>query len=188
MVGVIILDIVRGQIWRADLSQYSAPGVQSGKRPVIIVQNDIGNKYSPVVSVISGTTRFKKDMKTHITLNESCGLEEPTVFMAEQPQTISKQSLMFYIGNVPKDMMNALDKAVALQMGLLKPFDENYVLELIDDIIAVDRLFSVNMGTEEDYRRKVRRTKEIKRYCADYNYNGEWYLNKYYYKRGVMCG
>jgi mRNA interferase MazF len=181
------MEIVRGQIWRADLSQFNVPGVQGGKRPVIIVQNDIGNKYSPVVSVISGTTRFKKDMKTHITLDEKCGLEEPTVFMAEQPQTISKQSLMFYIGNVPKDMMNDLDKAISIQMGLHK-FDENYVLELIDDIMTVDRLFAANLGLEEDYRKKVRRFKEIERYCQDYGYNGQYYLDRYYYKRGVMCG
>jgi mRNA interferase MazF len=182
------VEIIRGQIWRADLTQYTTPGVQNGKRPVIIVQNDIGNKYSPVVSIISGTSKNKKSMKTHITLDETCGLEELTVFMAEQPQTISKTLLLFRIGQVPCSMMNELDKAIMLQMGLIKPFSLDYILELIDDMVTVDRLFTANLGTEEDYRKKVRRTKEIQRYCADYGYNGNNYLDRYYYKRGVMCG
>jgi mRNA interferase MazF len=187
-IGGAKVEIWRTDIWRADLSQYNTPGVQGGKRPVIIVQNDIGNKYSPVVSIISGTTVLKKNMKTHITLDERCGLEKPTVFMAEQPQTISKNALMFKIGEVPKDKMQELDKAIMLQMGLIKPFSLDYILELIDDMVTVDRLFSAGLGMEEDYRKKVRREKEITRYCADYGFSGDYYLNRYYYKRGVMCG
>jgi mRNA interferase MazF len=182
------MDVERGDIFFGELQSSNAEGVQRGLRPMVVVQNDIGNKYSPCVLVAAGTTADKKNMKTHFTLGPESGLKEKTIFMAEQLHTISKKQLQFKIGKVPEERMPELDKAVMIQTGLLKPFDENYVLELIDDIIAVDRLFSVNMGTEEDYRRKVRRTKEIKRYCADYNYDGEWYLNKYYYKRGVMCG
>ena len=67
-------------------------------------------------------------------------------------------------------------------------FDIDYVLELIDDIMTIDRLFTANLGMEEDYRKKVRRIKEIEKYCADYGFGSNYYLDRYYYKRGVLCG
>lgn len=184
------MEVWRGNIWRADLSQYNTPGVQSGKRPVIIVQNDIGNKYSPVVSIISGTTKLKKDMKTHITLDERCGLEETTVFMAEQPQTISKTLLLFKIGQVPSDKMNDLDRAIMVQMGLVKPFDLDYIKELVADITEIDKFFSKYKVTERESNIRLRRIKELEHYCAEYGYDYRKVLDKYYEspKEVSMCG
>lgn len=188
------MEVWRAQIWfaRKDTDIF-IPGVQAGDRPVIITSNDKGNEQcnrgkSKIIRVMPGSKIIKGGQPTKIVLGSECGLRQPTEFSAEQTKPLNIEQLKFFIGNVPEEQMQKVDRALAIADGRIKPFDVDYILELIDDMIGVDRLFAANVGMEEDHRKKVRRMKEIDRYCADYGYNSNYYLDKFYYKRGVMCG
>ena len=94
----------RGDIYSADLS----PGIgseQSGSRPVLILQNNVGNCFSPTIIIAAITSVSKKSRKfpTHYHLNDRCGLVKPSVVMLEQIRTIDKSRLKNYIGHLNKD-------------------------------------------------------------------------------------
>ena len=96
----------RGDIYSADLS----PGIgseQSGSRPVLILQNNVGNCFSPTIIIAAITSVSKKSRKfpTHYHLNDRCGLVKPSVVMLEQIRTIDKSRLKNYIGHLNKDDM-----------------------------------------------------------------------------------
>jgi mRNA interferase MazF len=181
------VEYLRTSIWFANLPmQEENNGVQQGGRPVIITQNDIGNLHSTTVTVIVGTKRQKKDMPTHVKLDTRCGLKEETIFMAEQQMTINKSQLMFYIGMVPGNKMNEVDRAIKIQAGLIEPFNIGYVREIIDSIMAIDSLYSSE--TNKIYKIREIQIKELDRYCSEFGYDYETLLNKHCRERGVMCG
>ena len=191
------MEIKRMQIWFAkDNTSEIMPGIQAGDRPFLVTSNDIGNKLCNIgknVSVIGiwGSRVLKQEfnnMRTKVVLGAECGLKNITEFSAEQPKTLNISQLKFYIGQVPENKIVLVDNAIAIANGLKLPFSLDYIKELIDDIIIIDKLTRVKLDTEEDYRRKVRRIKEIQRYCADYGYNYQSYMDELYYKRGAMCG
>lgn len=171
------------------------PGVQAGDRPFLVTSNDTGNELCNKgrnVSIMgiwgSKVIKYNKTFQpTKVILGAECGLKCPTEFSAEQPRALNINQLQFYIGDVSADKIPEVNKAIAIANGLAS-FDESIILDLIDDIIMVDRLFAANIGTEEDYRKKVRRIKELNRYCADHGFNGQYYLDKFYYNRGALCG
>ncbi|NMI04802.1 type II toxin-antitoxin system PemK/MazF family toxin [Paenibacillus sp. SZ31] len=108
----------RYDIWFAELSNSSNGSVQKGRRPVLIIQNDIGNRYSPTVQVASVTTAKKKGMPTHVNLDATeCGLRTDSIAMMEQVSTISKDQLMWRIGSVPEEYVPMLDRAGMIQFG-----------------------------------------------------------------------
>jgi mRNA interferase MazF len=179
------MEYKRMSMWFAELpAQEENNGVQQGGRPVIIIQNDIGNLYSPTVLVMVGTRKQKNNQPTHVKLDTKCGLKEDTVFMAEQQLTIPKSKLMFYIGNVPAAKVYDIERALKIQAGLLEPFDLGHVQEIIGSIMDLDTM----PGTEKIKRIRDRQIKELDRYCTEYGYDYETLLNKYYRRRGVMCG
>ena len=100
----------RGDIYSADLS----PGIgseQSGSRPVLILQNNVGNCFSPTIIIAAITSVSKKSRKfpTHYHLNDRCGLVKPSVVMLEQIRTIDKSRLKNYIGHLNKDDMENIN-------------------------------------------------------------------------------
>lgn len=112
------MQIKRGNIYYADL----APVVgseQGGIRPVLIIQNDIGNRHSPTVIAAAITSRQgKKPLPTHIRLENSlCGLEQSTVLL-EQVRTIDRSRLKEYIGRAGRATMQDVDYAIAVSFGL----------------------------------------------------------------------
>lgn len=190
------------EIWRRQIcfisrdSDSIIPGIQAGDRPGIVVSNDKGNEQcnkgtSEIIRIMPGSKVIKgtnTNQPTKIVLGPECGLKCLTEFSAEQTKPINIRQIKFFIGNVPEEQMKKVDMALAIADGRAKEFDADYILELIDDMVTVDRLFSAGLGMEEDYRKKVRREKEIARYCADYGFSSNYYLERYYYKRGVLCG
>jgi mRNA interferase MazF len=110
----------RGDIYYADLLG-SGKSVQCGYRPVIIVQNDIGNKYAPTVTVVPLTSKLNKgkDMPTHVPIfpDQSNGLERPSVALGEQITTISKTDLKTKTGSLDTKIMLRVFKAVIAQVG-----------------------------------------------------------------------
>lgn len=173
-------------MWFANLPDQEDEGVQQGKHPVIIKQNDIGNWNAKTVTVIIGTSKVKNNQSTHVKLDKSCGLKEDTVFMAEQQRTINKSRLLFYIGMVPENKIHEVERAMKIQDGLLEPFNIGYVREMIDAIITIDSLYSSE--TNKIYKIRDIQIKELERYCSEFGYDYETLLNKNCKGRGVMCG
>lgn len=114
-----ILNIKRGDIFYADLSPVVG-SEQGGVRPVLIVQNDVGNRYSPTVIAAAITSqRFKTKLPTHISVNaDSCGLSKDSVVLLEQIRTLDKQRLRERMGNLQDSDMNRIDNALSVSMGL----------------------------------------------------------------------
>lgn len=103
-------EIKRGQIYLADLNPVMG-SEQGGVRPVVVIQNDIGNRFSPTVIVAAVTARVKKDMPTHAKLR-AMGLLKNSIALLEQIRTIDKCRLIEYVGDVSKAEMNGITEAL----------------------------------------------------------------------------
>jgi mRNA interferase MazF len=112
------LEVKRGEMYYADLSP-TIGSEQSGIRPVLIIQNDVGNRHSPTVVVAAITGKSKKTaMPTHYLLPAGNGLEFPSQVLLEQVRTIDKARLQGYIGTLDDTTMKGIDRAIAVSMGL----------------------------------------------------------------------
>lgn len=113
------MKIKRGEIYYADLSPVVG-SEQGGIRPVLIVQNDVGNKFSPTVIAAAITSqRFKTNLPTHIQVNaDECGLAKDSIVLLEQVRTIDKQRLREKMGNLDEEDMSRIDKALSVSFGL----------------------------------------------------------------------
>ena len=111
--------VKRGDIYYADLSPVVG-SEQGGIRPVLIVQNDVGNKYSPTVIAAAITSQKEKNkLPTHITLeSEGCGLSKESVVLLEQIRTIDKRRLKERMGQLDDGSMERVDKALSISFGL----------------------------------------------------------------------
>ena len=111
--------VKRGDIYYADLSPVVG-SEQGGVRPVLIVQNDIGNKYSPTVIAAAITSQINKaKMPTHIEISaEDYGLNKDSVILLEQVRTIDKRRLREKIGHLDEDLMTAVNDAISVSFGL----------------------------------------------------------------------
>ena len=116
----------RYEIWFANLGDHYGTSVQSGNRPVLVISNDVGNKYSRTVTVIPMTTKLKRmDMPTHIILTEEdCCMFRPqtlqdSVLLAEQITTIAKSALCGRLCRViSKERKQEIEQAVAAQLDM----------------------------------------------------------------------
>ncbi len=113
------MTVKRGDIYYADLSPVIG-SEQGGIRPVLIVQNDVGNKYSPTVIAAAITSqKYKTRLPTHISVNaDDCGLAKDSVVLLEQVRTIDKTRLKEHMGTLDNSEMNRIDKALSVSFGL----------------------------------------------------------------------
>lgn len=111
--------ILRGDIFYADLGR-GIGSEQKGYRPVLIIQNNVGNKYSPTVIVASITSKVgvKAKLPTHYFVNTESGLEAPSVVLLEQLRTIDKKRLDSYIGHLNYEHLKEIDKSIEISLGL----------------------------------------------------------------------
>lgn len=111
--------VKRGDIFYADLSPVVG-SEQGGTRPVLIVQNDTGNKHSPTVIAAAITSQTNKaKLPTHIELSgKSVGLTKDSVVLLEQIRTIDKRRLREHMGRLDDGMMNQVNAAIAVSFGL----------------------------------------------------------------------
>lgn len=111
--------IKRGDIFFADLSPVIG-SEQGGMRPVLIVQNDVGNHYSPTVVVAAITAKITKPkMPTHVGITPADdGIERASVILLEQVRTIDKQRLQEKVSHLSTAKMAAVDRALAISVGL----------------------------------------------------------------------
>jgi mRNA interferase MazF len=112
--------INRGDLYYADLNPVVG-SEQGGIRPVLIIQNDVGNRHSPTVIVAAITSKaMKATLPTHCLLSVESGLDRDSVALLEQIRTIDKRRLKEHIGALGKDDMQTVDKALAVSVGLAK--------------------------------------------------------------------
>lgn len=111
----------RGDIYYADLSPVVG-SEQGGVRPVLIVQNDVGNRYSPTVIAAAITSQTEKSkLPTHIELDsKNCGLSKDSVVLLEQIRTIDKRRLREKMGTLDASSMSQVNKALSISFGLGK--------------------------------------------------------------------
>lgn len=113
------MNVKRGDIFYADLSPVVG-SEQGGIRPVLIVQNDIGNRFSPTVIAAAITSqKSKANLPTHIYLGtEESGLSRDSVVLLEQVRTIDKRRLKERMGRLNENAMNQVDQALSISFGL----------------------------------------------------------------------
>jgi len=113
------MNIKRGDIYYADLSPVIG-SEQGGLRPVLIVQNDVGNRYSPTVIAAAITSKMSKTkLPTHIDISgQNAGLSKDSVILLEQVRTIDKQRLKEKMGHLDDSTMNHVNNAIQVSFGL----------------------------------------------------------------------
>ena len=116
---ITIDSVKRGEVFYADLSPVVG-SEQGGVRPVLIVQNDVGNLHSPTVIAAAITSRHDKArLPTHIELqSQDCGLSKDSVVLLEQMRTLDKKRLRERMGILDGDLMHRIDEALLISLGL----------------------------------------------------------------------
>ena len=113
------MTVKRGDIYYADLSPVVG-SEQGGVRPVLIIQNDVGNRYSPTVIAAAITSQQEKtSLPTHIKINaDGCGLSKDSIILLEQVRTIDKRRLKEKMGALDMPSMTMVDRALSVSFGL----------------------------------------------------------------------
>ena len=113
------MNIKRGDIYYADLSPVVG-SEQGGLRPVLIIQNDVGNRYSPTVIAAAITSRMGKNrLPTHIDIHaDRVGLAKDSVVLLEQIRTLDKRRLKERMGHLDDKTMQTVNSAIAVSFGI----------------------------------------------------------------------
>jgi len=112
------MKVKRGEIYYADLSPVIG-SEQAGVRPVVIVQNDVGNKFSPTIIAIAITSKQKAKLPTHIEIEgNKYGLDKDSVILAEQIRTLDKRRLREKVGKLDNETMEKVKRAIEISFGI----------------------------------------------------------------------
>ena len=112
-----MMQVKRGEIYSADLDPVRG-SEQGGIRPVLVVQNNVGNKYSPTLVVLPISTAKKHYLPTHIHIRGSKALPKDSIVLAEQIRTIDRYRLKNYVGSVDLELMEKVEKAMKISIGV----------------------------------------------------------------------
>lgn len=108
----------RGDVFYADMG-VNVGSEQNGMRPVLVLQNDVGNEHSPTIIVAVLTSKVKKMyMPTHVYVGARFGLTEESVVLTEQLSTIDRRRLRGYVGSVDRPTMKKVEQAIQISLGL----------------------------------------------------------------------
>lgn len=119
----------RGDVLKVDLNPVHG-SEQGGIRPTIVLQNDIGNKYSHTIIVAAITTSAKKELPTHVPLNDIDVLNSESVLLLEQIRTIDIDRIQQYLGSLEESKMRIIDEALSISVGLTNTKRKGLVLTL----------------------------------------------------------
>ena len=128
--------MTRGEIYNADLDPVIG-SEQGGKRPIVVLQNNVGNKYSPTVIVAAITSKVKKQMPTHVVLTSDC-LIGGSIALLEQLRTIDKLRLGEYIGKLGKEDMRRVEEALLISLGVEKDGDIVALFAILNESYCVN--------------------------------------------------
>lgn len=116
---MFILLVLRGDIYYADLGK-TIGSEQGGIRPVLIIQNDMGNIHSPTVITAAITSQNKRCLPTHYSLKGlKCGLTKDSTVMMEQIRTLDKCRLLSKVGHIDIDSLKGMNGTIAISQGLI---------------------------------------------------------------------
>lgn len=119
----------RGDIYYADLSPVVGCE-QGGVRPVLIIQNNVGNRYSPTIIVAAITSRMDKHpLPTHVEISRKYGLQKNSMILLEQVRTIDKSRLKEYIGHLDGRDMRAVNISLKISLDVEPEFDRIFLEE-----------------------------------------------------------
>ena len=109
----------RGDIYLADLSPFCG-SEQGGVRPVVVIQNNTGNRHAPtlVVATVTARTRKKTKQPTHFLIRDNPALSRPSMVLLEQIRTIDKQRIERYLGRVTRQEMFGINRALLVSLDL----------------------------------------------------------------------
>lgn len=168
--------IKRGDIYLVDLPIMDGSSLQGGKRPCIIISNDVGNLSSTTVNIVSGTSQSKRSIPVHAYITEECGVLQPTTILCEQITTIDKFRLIRKVGRCTEKALKEVEEKLLIQMGMIDLFDNNKAKNLADMIVELemelniyrsDRILSIYNGLIQ----------EIKTYCSKFNNDYKQIIN-----------
>ena len=112
------MQIKKGDLYYADLRP-AVGSEQGGIRPILVIQNNVGNRYSPTVIVAAVTSQTgKRPLPTHIALGGENGLRRSSIVLLEQVRTIDRSRLRDYIGHLDEPVMRAVDQGLAVSLGM----------------------------------------------------------------------
>lgn len=121
------MEIKRGDIFFADLGSTKG-SEQKGIRPVLIVQNDLGNKFSPTVIAVAITTKKKTKLPTHIPINinecAQCNLPKDSIILVEQIRTLDKSRLLYKVGSLDNVTMLKVKEALKISFSIRAKFSD----------------------------------------------------------------
>ena len=111
----------RGEVYTADLGETNYGSIQRGIRPVIILQNDVGNRKAPTLIVVPLSTQIKHLwLPVHVVLPRSSGLGEASMTLCEQIATIDRGQVLGFVGKLDQEAFNAVQQAVLISLGFQK--------------------------------------------------------------------
>lgn len=117
-------EIKRNEIYYADLNPVKG-SEQGGIRPVLVIQNDTGNKHSPTTIVAAITSKEEKaKLPTHVEVG-SCGVERKSLALLEQIRTIDKSRLIKYVGELDGATVKEINEAIGISLGLKRAGDKD---------------------------------------------------------------
>ena len=178
-----------GDIYYAELDGQGSE--QSGYRPVIIIQNNVGNRFSPTVVIATITSKLgKANVPTHVTI-EGYGLKSKSVIEAEQIKTIDKNRLKSYIGRVDDYVtINKIKKAIEISTAQdISPLDrikDEDIREIIEDKLDSIRTYEriITEGRNQDFindclHRRKSELSDLEDFCLENNLNYRIFYKKY---------
>lgn len=176
--------VTRGDIVWVKMGGNKIGSEQGGTRPAVVIQNDIGNKYSPTIIIAFITSQLgKHKMPTHVLLGKNEGLEKESIMLGEQIATIDKRRITGYIGRVQNEKMEEINNAIKISLGVrqIKIIDKQ-AEKLADKIKEVDAAIEVAIELKKsilDYTQlRAIRIGKLAKYCQDNRLNIKNYYNK----------
>lgn len=108
--------VKRGDLYLIQLTGQGSE--QNGIRPVVIIQNDVGNRYSPTTVVVPLTSQNKKEIPTHVNLCPEDGVARPSTVLCEQPFAVDKSRLMKKLGTLSENKIEDINKKIMINLGI----------------------------------------------------------------------
>lgn len=183
------LQIKRGDVYYVDFGETTG-SEQGGIRPCIIIQNDIGNKFSPTVIVNCITSQMTKaKLPTHVEISSKFGLKKDSIVLCEQVKTIDKKRLIKYIGRVNEAIMSKIDLANGVSIGLEKPKSnviriiENKLKQIEENEIVIANMTMSGFKNEEIINHFIKGReiglKDLEMFCKENNIDYRRYYKPY---------
>lgn len=110
------INVKRGELYLVNLTGQGSE--QNGLRPVVVLQNDVGNRFSPTTVVVPLTSQNKKNVPTHVNLSPEDGVAKPSTALCEQPMSVDKTRLIKRIGALNENKIEDINKKILFNLGI----------------------------------------------------------------------